>query len=110
MNAADVVGGSGSSDLPRTRRRTPAAAPTDLGSLDVRGLRARVEYLDGDPVLLVDDGDVEIEFSSGMGGTWDQAITGAERLAATAAAYAVELRRRGPTRVTSGASRVEPGA
>jgi hypothetical protein len=73
-----------------------AAERAPLGSLDLRGLRARVEDVDGDPVLLVDDGDVEIEFSSGIGGTWDQAIAGAERLAATAAAYAAELRRRRP--------------
>ena len=109
MNATNVVGEAGSDGLPRMKRRIADLGPTHLGSVDVRGLRAHVEDIDGDPVLLVDDGDVEIEFSSGMGGTWDQAIAGAERLAATVAAFAAELRRRGPAHRAAGPSRTGPG-
>jgi hypothetical protein len=105
MNAIKVIGEEG---LPRMKRRIADLGPTHLGSLDVRGLRARVEDVDGEPVLLIDDGDVEIEFSSGMGGTWDQAIAGAERLAGTVAAYAAELRRRGPTHRVAVPPRTDP--
>jgi hypothetical protein len=65
-------------------------------TLDLRGIRVRLEEQDGDLIMLVDDGDVQIEFSSGLNGTWEQAITGAEKVAATAAAFAGELRRRRP--------------
>jgi len=63
---------------------------------DLRGIRVSLEEQDGDLIMLVDDGDVQIEFSSGLNGTWDQAIAGAEKVAATAAAFAGELRRRRP--------------
>ena len=65
-------------------------------TLDLRGIRVSLEEQDGDLIMLVDDGDVQIEFSSGLNGTWDQAIAGAEKVAATAAAFAGELRRRRP--------------
>jgi hypothetical protein len=67
-----------------------------VATLDLRGLHITLEEQDGDLAMLVDDGDVLVEFSSGLNGTWDQAIAGAERLAATAAAFATELRRRRP--------------
>jgi len=73
----------------------------DLGpivSIDLRAVRIRIEEIDGDAVLLVDDGEIEVEFGSGLGGTFEQAILGAERLASTALAYAEVLRRRRPNR------------
>src|SRR4051794_27594057 len=44
-------------------------------TLDLRGIRVRLEEQDGDLIMLVDDGDVQIEFSSGLNGSWDQAVT-----------------------------------
>jgi hypothetical protein len=73
----------------------------DLGpivTIDLRAVRVRIEECEGDLVLLVDDGDIEVEFGSGIGGTFEQAIFGAERLAGTALAYAHALRDRRPTR------------
>jgi hypothetical protein len=73
----------------------------DLGpivSIDLRAVRVRIEEIDGDAVLLVDDGEIEVEFGSGLGGTFEQAIFGAERLASTALAYAEALRGRRPNR------------
>lgn len=101
MNTIASVGESGSRHPPQTF--------VHLGSLDLRGVRARVECVDDDLVLLVDDGDVEVEFSSGMSGRWEQAIAGTEQLAATAAAYAQELRRRGSAH-RARAFRTDPAA
>jgi hypothetical protein len=73
----------------------------DLGpvvTVDLRAVRIRMQECEGDLVLLVDDGDVEVEFGSGVGGTFEQAIFGAERLASTALAYAQALRGRRPNR------------
>jgi hypothetical protein len=73
----------------------------DLGpivTIDLRAVRIRMQECEGDLVLLVDDGDVEVEFGSGVGGTFEQAIFGAERLASTALAYAQALRGRRPNR------------
>lgn len=95
MGRTNVVGAAGSDNRSPASPRAEDLILTHLGSLDLRGMRTRVEHIDGDPVLFVDDGDVEIEFSSGMGGNRGEAVRGAERLAATVAAYAVELRRRG---------------
>jgi hypothetical protein len=67
-------------------------------TIDLRAVRVRIEECEGDLVLLVDDGDIEVEFGSGIGGTFEQAIFGAERLAGTALAYAHALRDRRPTR------------
>ena len=78
-----------------------AVSDDDLGpivSIDLRAVRIRIEEVDGDAVLLVDDGEIEVEFGSGLGGTFEQAILGAERLASTALAYAEVLRRRRPNR------------
>jgi hypothetical protein len=73
----------------------------DLGpivNIDLRAVRIRMEECDGDLVLLVDDGEIEVEFCSGVGGTFEQAILGAERLAGTALAFAQALRCRRPNR------------
>jgi hypothetical protein len=67
-------------------------------TLDLRTIRIRLEELDGDLTMLVDDGDVEVEFSSGTGGTWEEAIVGAQRLASTTLAFAEALRSRRPSR------------
>jgi hypothetical protein len=69
--------------------------PALLANLDLRAIRAYVDEADGDLVLLVDDGDVQVEFDSGLSGSWEQAILGAERIATAALEYASELRRRG---------------
>jgi hypothetical protein len=63
-----------------------------LGSLDLRGLRTRIVVDEGDLVLEVDDGDVQIQFEAGLSGTWEQAILGAERLASVAQEFADALR------------------
>jgi hypothetical protein len=61
-------------------------------SLDLRAIRTVITEDEGDPILLIDDGDVQIEFSSGLCGTWEQAILGAERIATAAEQFAVALR------------------
>ncbi|GAA3249351.1 hypothetical protein ACFO1B_47015 [Dactylosporangium siamense] len=61
-------------------------------TLDLRAIRTVITEDEGDPILLVDDGDVQIEFGSGLCGTWEQAILGAERLATAAEQFAVALR------------------
>ncbi|MEV0566304.1 hypothetical protein [Dactylosporangium sp. NPDC050588] len=62
-------------------------------TLDLRAIRAVLTEDEGDLILLVDDGDVQIEFSSGLCGTWEQAILGAERVASAATDFAAALRR-----------------
>ncbi|MDG6100680.1 hypothetical protein Daura_02955 [Dactylosporangium aurantiacum] len=62
-------------------------------TLDLRAIRTVITEDEGDPILLVDDGDVQIEFGSGLCGTWEQAILGAERIATAAGQFAAELRR-----------------
>ncbi|GAA1559344.1 hypothetical protein GCM10009827_095450 [Dactylosporangium maewongense] len=62
-------------------------------TLDLRAIRAVLTEDEGDLILLVDDGDVQIEFSSGLCGTWEQAILGAERVATAATDFAAALRR-----------------
>jgi hypothetical protein len=66
-------------------------------TLDLRAIRTRLEEADGDLIMLVDDGDVQVEFGSGLCGTWEQAILGAQRVASTALAFAEALRERRPT-------------
>jgi hypothetical protein len=66
------------------RRCTSDDDVVGLGSLDLRGVKAQVEYIDGEPSMIVSDGDVEIELWSGIGGTWEQAIVGAEQVASVA--------------------------
>ncbi|GAB3868960.1 hypothetical protein ACFPIJ_05680 [Dactylosporangium cerinum] len=62
-------------------------------TLDLRAIRTVITEDEGDAILLVDDGDVQIEFGSGLCGTWEQAILGAERLATAAGQFAAELRK-----------------
>lgn len=61
-------------------------------TLDLRAIRAVITEDEGDPILLIDDGDVQIEFGSGLCGTWEQAILGAERVATAAEQFAATLR------------------
>lgn len=68
--------------------------PEILGSVDLRGLHVAIAETDGDLVLLVDDGDVQIQFESGLAGSWEQAILGAHRLASVATEFAEALRLR----------------
>ncbi|MET7427121.1 hypothetical protein [Dactylosporangium sp. NPDC005555] len=56
------------------------AAPEPMTDLDLRGLRASIESEDGDLMVVVHDGETCIRLESGMGGTREQAILGAERL------------------------------
>ncbi|WP_433613053.1 hypothetical protein ACQP2P_03085 [Dactylosporangium sp. CA-139114] len=63
-------------------------------SLDLRAITAVITEDEGDPILLIDDGDVQIEFTSGMNGSWDHAIIGAQRVASAALEFAAVLRRR----------------
>lgn len=65
-------------------------------ALDLRFLNPVIAEDEGDLILLVDDGDVQIEFNSGMSGTFEQAILGAQKLASTALEYAAILRRHHP--------------
>ena len=65
-------------------------------TIDLRALRVRLEDAEGDLIMLVDDGDVQVEFGSGLAGTWEQAILGAQRLASTALAFAEALRLQRP--------------
>ena len=62
-------------------------------TLDLRSLRTTLEEQDGDLILLVDDGDIQIEFSSGLNGTWQQAIEGTERLMEALTEFTATLRR-----------------
>ncbi|WP_432984934.1 hypothetical protein [Dactylosporangium sp. CA-233914] len=62
-------------------------------TLDLRALNAVITEDEGDLIMLVDDGDVQIEFSSGMNGKWDHAIVGSQRLASVALEFAAHLRR-----------------
>jgi hypothetical protein len=60
-------------------------------TLDLRAINAVITEDEGDLIMLVDDGDVQVEFGSGLCGSWDQAITGAHRVAATAMEFAEAL-------------------
>ena len=61
-------------------------------TLDLRAIRTVITEDEGDPILLIDDGDVQIEFGSGLCGTREQAILGAERVATAAGQFAATLR------------------
>jgi hypothetical protein len=63
-------------------------------TLDLRFLNAVITEDEGDTILLVDDGDVQIELSPGMDGRNEQAIVGAQRLASTALEFAAIMRRK----------------
>jgi hypothetical protein len=70
-------------------------AVVSLGSLDLRGLRTRIVVDEGDLVLEVDDGDVQVQFEAGQGGRWEQSILGAERLSSVAREFAEALKAQG---------------
>ena len=59
---------------------------------DDRAIRTVLTEDEGDLILLIDDGDVQIEFISGLCGTWEQAVLGAERVATAATEFATALR------------------
>jgi len=63
-----------------------------LGSIDLRGIAVRLEVDEGDLTLIIGDEDREVEFTSGLGGSWEQAIEGAERIANAAHEFAASLR------------------
>ncbi|WP_433213894.1 hypothetical protein ACQP00_02910 [Dactylosporangium sp. CS-047395] len=62
-------------------------------SLDLRAIHTQLTEDDGDPILLIDDGDVQIELTSGMNGSYETAIIGAQRVASAALEFAAILRR-----------------
>jgi len=64
-----------------------------LVTLDLRAINAFITEDEGDLIMLVDDGEVQIEFGSGLCGSWEEAIVGAQRVASTALQFAVALRR-----------------
>jgi len=68
-----------------------------LVTLDLRAINAFITEDEGDLIMLVDDGEVQIEFGSGLCGSWDEAIVGAQRVASTAMQFAAALRRIRPT-------------
>ncbi|MEV8513367.1 hypothetical protein [Dactylosporangium sp. NPDC051484] len=67
---------------------------TPIVSLDLRHINAVIAEDEGDLIMLVDDGEVMIEFTSGVGGSWEQAIIGAQRVASTTLQYAASIRHR----------------
>ena len=67
--------------------------PEVLSTLSARDLQTAVVKEDGDVSLLVHDGEIGFEISTAMGGT-EPIIAGLLRLAATATALVVELRRK----------------
>src|SRR5690349_18167339 len=94
--------------LRATRRRTPSASTrrlepaldeemSPIANLDLRAIRTQLADADGDLVLLIDDGEVQVEFDSGVNGSWEQAIQGAQRVASAALAYAAALRAQRPS-------------
>ncbi|MER7002172.1 hypothetical protein ABT297_03875 [Dactylosporangium sp. NPDC000555] len=67
---------------------------TPIVALDLRHITTVIAEDEGDLIMLVDDGEVMIEFTSGMCGSWEQAIIGAQRVASTALEYAASIRHR----------------
>lgn len=49
-------------------------------TIDLRALKVRISNEDGDPVLVVGDGERMVHFELGAGGTADAAVLGAQRL------------------------------
>ena len=66
--------------------------PSTIAALDLRYITAVITEDEGDTILLVDDGETRIEFSPGAGGSWEQAVVGAQRIASTALEYAARIR------------------
>jgi hypothetical protein len=67
-----------------------------VASIDLRTVRIRIKEDEGDLILLIDDGEILIEFNSGVCGTWEQAIDGAKWLGDAALSYSESLRARRP--------------
>ncbi len=65
-----------------------------LGSIDLRGVTARLEFPEGEPTMVVADGDCQVEFVSGMGKKSQAAINGAREIASVALAMIEELSRK----------------
>lgn len=64
-----------------------------LATLDLNTLRATIIEDEGDLILVVDDGEVQIEFSAGLCGKPELAVLGAQQLASTAWKFADRMRR-----------------
>ncbi|UWZ37244.1 hypothetical protein Drose_02810 [Dactylosporangium roseum] len=77
---------------------TERAELSPVVTLDLRAINAIVTEDEDDLIMLVDDGDVQVEFGSGLCGSWEEAIIGAQRIASTALAFAAALRTRRPCR------------
>ena len=77
-----------------------------VASIDLRTVRIRIEEDEGDLILLVDDGEIVIEFNSGVCGTWEQAIDGARRLGDSALSFSESLRSRRPARMRQRAQKL----
>ncbi|GAA1835697.1 hypothetical protein GCM10009682_62270 [Luedemannella flava] len=72
--------------------RDPTGPPA-MASLDLRDVSARIDYDEfGEPVLVVTDGEVTIEFTGGLRGTSMTAALGARQLATAARDYAETVR------------------
>jgi hypothetical protein len=56
--------------------------------MDLRGLRAFITLEDDDLVMVVHDGDQSLTFETGAGGSFEDAIRGAEQLADQALQFA----------------------
>ncbi len=67
----------------------PAVEISDTAlSLDLRGLKAFITAEDGDLLMVVHDGNQSITFECGAGGSFEDAIRGAEQLADMAMQFA----------------------
>ena len=66
--------------------------PPTIAALDLRYVTAFITEDEGDTIMLVDDGETRIELSPGAGGSRDQAIVGAQRIASTALEFAARIR------------------
>lgn len=73
-----------------TRQRAPEVIR--LGSIDLRGAVARIEHDEGDLIFVIGDEDREVDLTSGLGGSFDEAVQGAERIADVAYKFAAALR------------------
>jgi hypothetical protein len=62
--------------------------------LDLRVLDATIELEEGDLELHVGDGDIAVRFTTGLGGTYTDAVAGAERLAGVLDHYLALLKAR----------------
>jgi Flp pilus assembly CpaF family ATPase len=71
------------------------SGPPAMASLDLRDVNARIDYDEfGEPVLVVTDGEVTIEFTGGLRGSSMTAALGARQLSTAARDYAETVRSR----------------